>query len=130
MPQGIFPRFIDVRVLTMCFCNTFSNCYHASSAFLYSICCPHFRSLHITRGVNVLFKFKLRLLKTSELPGEPLWWKLSRVFFQEDLQSTLDTVLSHKIKWNVQTWHTSSVQEKLKYISHECCHRNIWETLK
>lgn len=70
------------------------------------------------------------LIKTSELPGEPLWWKLSYIFFQEDLQPTSDTALSHKIKWNVQTWHTSSVQQKLKYISHECCHSNMWETLK
>lgn len=64
------------------------------------------------------------------MPGEPLWWKPSYIFFQEDLQPALDTALSHKIKRNVQTWHTSSVQQKLKYISHECCHSNMWETLK
>lgn len=64
------------------------------------------------------------------MPGEPLWWKPSYIFFQEDLQPALDTALSHKIKRNVQTWHTSSVQQKLKYISHGCRHSNMWETLK
>lgn len=63
------------------------------------------------------------------MPGEPLWWKPSYIFFQEDLQPALDTALSYKIKRNVQTWHASPVQQKLKYISHECCHSNMWETL-